>query len=352
MLHEHMDRKNTTHLFLLILVIFAIGLFLKLAQSVLIPLLIALLLTYIMDPLMILLRKYLPVWLSTVITSIVFLAVLGGFSILFLINLAIIGRDFPLYQEALLEQIQNLSIVLQGFVDNLLKQDFTIDLWGDLSTVSIPSVVFSTARSTISIFGSFLLVYLFAILFLAAKYYLPTRLSRVFGQNKETNPIIISVILHNIDTSLRRFIAVKTLISLLIGTLTAITAFFFGVSYPLFWGLITFFLNYIPTVGSFFATIGLTLFTLAQFGDWPIALTILLTALFLQNITGSLLEPLITRDTFNLSLLVVFVSLFFWGWLWGPAGILLAVPMTTSLKVILENIPSTAKIAVLLERSR
>ena len=352
MVNEDMNRKNTTNLFLLIIVIFAIGLFLKLAQSVLIPLLIALLLTYIMDPLMILLRKYLPVWLSTVITSIVFLAVLGGFSILFFINLAVSGRDFPLYQEALLKQIQNLSMVLQGLVNTLLKQEFTIDLWGDSSTISIPGVVFSTARSTISIFGIFLLVYLFAVLFLAAKYYLPTRLSRVFEQNKELNPNKIPAILHDIDTSLRRFIAVKTLISLLIGTLTALTAFFFGVSYPIFWGLITFFLNYIPTVGSFFATIGLTLFTLAQFGDWPIALTILLTALFLQNITGSLLEPLITRDTFNLSLLVVFVSLFFWGWLWGPAGILLAVPMTTSLKVILENIPSTAKIAVLLERSR
>ena len=105
-------------------------------------------------------------------------------------------------------------------------------------------------------------------------------------------------------------------------------------------------------VGSFIATIALTLFTLAQFGEWPIALGILFTALILQNITGSLLEPLITRDTLNLSLLAVFISLFFWGWLWGPAGILLAVPMTTSLKVILENIPTTVKLAVLLERSR
>ena len=127
------------------------------------------------------------------------------------------------------------AILLEAKLDQFLKSE----------------VVLVLLKLIISIFGSFLLVYLFAILFLAAKYYLPTRLSRVFGQNKETNPNIISVILHNIDTSLRRFIAVKTLISLLIGTLTAITAFFFGVSYPLFWGLITFFLNYIPTVGSF-----------------------------------------------------------------------------------------------------
>ena len=347
-----MDSRRTGNFLLFIIALLAAGAILKIAQSFFIPLLIAFLMTYVMDPLMLLLRRALPVWLSTVVTALVFLGIFTGFGILAWVNLAALGRSFPLYQDSLLRLVRAFNDWLQVTIGTPLEVDLNIDLVAELGDISIPSVMFSTARSTLSVALFFLLVYLFAVLFLAGKYYFPRKLVRAFPRTQAGHPSKVPVVLMHIDTSLRRFIAVKTLISLAVGAGTGVVASLFGVAFPVVWGLLTFVLNFIPTVGSLTAVLALSLFALAQFSAWGPALGVFVSALALQTITGTVAEPALVGDALNLSLLVVFVSLLFWGWLWGPAGILLAVPMTASVKVILENIPATARFATLLERSR
>lgn len=343
-----MDSLRATNFFLLILALLAFGAILRFAQSVFIPLLIAFLLTYVMDPLLLTLRRVLPMWLASAVTALVFLGVLTGFGILAWVNIAALGRGLPLYQDALLQLARNFGGWLQATVGAPLDIELDLASLAELGAVSIPSFMLSTARSTVGVALLCLMVYLFAVLFLAGKHYFPRKLARAFPRARRGQQNKVLVILGHIDASLRRFIAVKTLISLAVGTGTGVVAALFGVAFPVAWGLLTFLLNYIPTVGSTVAVVGLSVFALAQFGAWGPALGVFLCALILQGVTGMVAEPALIGDALNLSLLVVFISLLFWGWLWGAAGVLLAVPMTVSIKVILENVPLTARLATLL----
>jgi predicted PurR-regulated permease PerM len=82
----------------------------------------------------------------------------------------------------------------------------------------------------------------------------------------------------------------------------------------------------------------------------PLAIAASLTVLHLT--ISNFLEPRFMGERLNLSFFVIFLSLFFWGWMWGAAGVLLAVPVTASLKIILERIPATSRFAMLLGRAR
>ena len=343
-----MDSLRTANFFLLILALLAFGAILRFAQSVFIPLLIAFLLTYVMDPLLLALRRVLPMWLASAVTALVFLGVLTGFGILAWVNIAALGRGLPLYQDALLQLTRSFGDWLQATVGAPLEIELDLASLAELGAVSIPSFMLSTARSTVAVVLLCLMVYLFAVLFLAGKHYFPRKLARAFPRTTRGQKHKVLVILAHIDASLRRFIAVKTLISLAVGTGTGIVAALFGVAFPVAWGLLTFLLNYVPSVGSTAAVVALSVFALAQFGAWGPALGVFLCALALQAVTGMVAEPALIGDALNLSLLVVFISLLFWGWLWGAAGVLLAVPMTASIKVILENVPLTARFATLL----
>jgi predicted PurR-regulated permease PerM len=198
-------------------------------------------------------------------------------------------------------------------------------------------------------------VFLFAVLFLASKYHLPRKITRVLphagvgdtGGRRATLGVI-----RDIDGSLRRFIGIKTLISVIIGAGTGVVTALFGVAFPIIWALVTFLLNFIPSLGSLISVVTVFLFAFAQFGDIGFALWILLALFGVQLITGAILEPALVGDTLDLSLLVVFVSLLFWGWLWGAAGVLLGVPMTAVVKLILKSIPGTARFVGLLESAR
>ena len=344
-----MDRR--LRVLVTVLLVLAVGLVLKLAQSVIIPLLLAFLLTYVMDPVAVALRRVVPHWLATALTALVFLAVLVGVGILALSNLVSLARGFPAYQDGFLSMVTTANDWLQTVIGTQLE----LDLFDQISSLPIPGLILGTARSTLSIAAGFGLIYLFAVLFLASKRHLPRKITRVLppaalGQSE--GRLISLATIRDIDTSLRRYMGIKTLISATIGAGTGVVVWLFGVSFPFVWGLLTFVLNFIPSLGSLIAIAVVFLFSLAQFGDLGYAVWILLVLLLLQLATGSVVEPALVGDTLDLSLLVVFVSLLFWGWLWGPAGILLAVPMTEVVKLTLKSLPSTARFVGLLESAR
>jgi predicted PurR-regulated permease PerM len=119
------------------------------------------------------------------------------------------------------------------------------------------------------------------------------------------------------------------------------------VDFPVLWGLVALLLNFIPTIGSIIAGIPPVLLALVQLGPAEAGLVVL--GFFLVNtIVGNILEPRYMGKGLGLSALVVFVSLIFWGWLLGPVGMLLSVPLTMSAKIALEANPNTTWIARLL----
>jgi AI-2 transport protein TqsA len=150
-----------------------------------------------------------------------------------------------------------------------------------------------------------------------------------------------------IMAEVQRYLAIKTLTSLATGVLIGLWALFIGLDFPLFWGLTAFLLNYVPTIGSLVAAIPAVLLALVQLGPGGAALTAS-GYLVVNTVIGSLVEPQVMGRGLGLSPFVVLMSLLFWGWVWGPIGMLLSLPLTMVLKILLEHSRELAWVAVLL----
>ena len=163
----------------------------------------------------------------------------------------------------------------------------------------------------------------------------------LIGSDKSSS--YFSTILHNI----RHYLGIKTLICLLTGFLVYLALLIIGIDYPLLWGLIAGLMNYIPNIGSIIAAIPAVLFALVQQGISG-ALWSLGSFMIVNNVLGNFVEPRIMGKGLGLSTLVVFLSLIFWGFILGPVGMFLSVPITMTIKIILEHNDKTKWLAILL----
>jgi predicted PurR-regulated permease PerM len=122
----------------------------------------------------------------------------------------------------------------------------------------------------------------------------------------------------------------------------------FGVDFAAFFGLVAFFLNYIPNIGSFAAAVLRVGFAFFQFGTFWTPFWILVITNGLDMVLGNLIEPRIMGRGLGLSPLLVFFSLLFWGWLWGIPGMILSVPLTALIRIFCQNVPPLRPVAVLM----
>jgi predicted PurR-regulated permease PerM len=171
---------------------------------------------------------------------------------------------------------------------------------------------------------------------------IPLKLKKVFSNPEESISRVQSVF-----QNINKYIAIKTWISLGTGILVYILLLIIGVDYPLLWGVLAFALNFIPTIGSIIALIPPVLLTIIQLG-FVEAIIILIGYLVINTIMGNILEPKFMGKGLGLSTLVVFLSLIFWGWILGPIGMLLSVPLTITIKIALDSSDETRWLAVLL----
>jgi len=126
----------------------------------------------------------------------------------------------------------------------------------------------------------------------------------------------------------------------------------FGLDFAILFGLLTFILNYIPNIGSFIATVFPVFIAIFQFETiWP-AVWILVILVLIQQIMGAVVEPRLMGKGLDLSPLVILFFLFFWGWLWGIPGMILAVPIAAIVKIVTSNIPELDFIAVFMSKGK
>ncbi len=148
-------------------------------------------------------------------------------------------------------------------------------------------------------------------------------------------------------STIQRYMAIKTVISMATGIAITVWLAILGVNYPLLWGLLAFLLNYIPTIGSILASVPAVLLASLQLGAGT-ALVVALGYVVVNIAIGTVIEPRFMGRGLGLSTLVVFLSLVFWGWVLGPVGMLLSVPLTMTFKIGLDSSEDTRWIAVLL----
>jgi predicted PurR-regulated permease PerM len=142
--------------------------------------------------------------------------------------------------------------------------------------------------------------------------------------------------------------AIKTTTSFITGIFISVWLAIIGVDYPILWGSLAFLLNYVPNIGSIIAAVPAIILAFIQLGLWS-ALFTALGYVLVNGIIGNIVEPKFMGRSLGLSTLIVFLSLVFWGWILGPVGMLLSVPLTMTVKIALESNSSTRWIAILLD---
>jgi predicted PurR-regulated permease PerM len=204
-------------------------------------------------------------------------------------------------------------------------------------------VVSGTVGGIASVLSTSVLVVMTMTFMLLEATGFPAKLKVAFGNTGHD----FSRLIH-MAKDVQRYIRIKTGISLAAGVAIGAWTAILGLDFPLLWGLLMFVLNFIPTIGSLIATLLPVLLAVVQFGPGR-AGVVLVGFVTINTLLGNVLEPAMMGRGLGLSTLVVVVSLIFWGFVWGPAGMLLSVPLTMIIKIALENTQDYRTVAALLE---
>jgi predicted PurR-regulated permease PerM len=301
---------------------------LRAAQSIVVPFLAAAFVAMIcLPPLRWLQEKRLPTWLALlVITAVIVLVGLG--------IIAIFGTSVNQLRSRLPEYEQKLAQRQDDLVKWLKERNIDIGHALDQETFSMQrglSLFGDMLGALGSVLSDALVIAftLFFMLFEAAEF--PKKL-RAIGGGKDA----IAARFENIQASVRRYLSLKSRLSLLSGVCVAAWLWWLGVDFALVWGLLSFLFNFIPNIGAFIAAVPAIALAFLQLGP-ATAIYAAAGYLVIETTIGSIIEPRLMGRGLGLSPLVVFLSLVFWGWVLGPVGMLLSVPLTMIVKIVLDN---------------
>ena len=307
--------------------------------SILVPFLLAGFIAIICAPLLFWLRsKGLPTWLSLII---VVLGVLfSGLLIGGLVGSSVkaFSRDLPVYDQKLRQQ----AVALVTWIERLGvdTSDLALpEIFNPGAAMKLVAAVLNSLRKMVT--NGFLIL-MTVVFMLAEALNFPSKLRAVLGAQEDS--------LANFDQfigDVKSYMAIKTLMSLATGIVVAIWLAIIGVDYATLWGLLAFLLNFIPNIGSIIAAVPAVLFAVIQLG-YIQALGAAAGYLVINLVMGSLIEPRFMGRSLGLSTLVVFLSLLFWGWVLGPVGMVLSVPLTITAKIALDSREETRWLSVLL----
>lgn len=250
----------------------------------------------------------------------------------------------PQYQDSLLASIQNIAVTL-GLESEpswkSLRQQF-------LAQVSIQRLVGGTLGSVLSIVATLIVVFLYVAFLLVEQRSFAAKIQNVSDDPKQV--AFIRQIITNVNGKIGTYLALKTLLSVVLGILSWAIMAFFGMEFAVFWGVLIALLNYVPYIGSFLSVFLPAVFAIVQFGNLSTVLSVMVPLSVVQFVNGNFLDPYLMGNSLNLSPFVILVSLTVWSALWGISGAFLAVPMTAVMVMIFAEFPGTRPFAVLLSR--
>jgi AI-2 transport protein TqsA len=211
----------------------------------------------------------------------------------------------------------------------------------------VGSFFLSSVGTVVSFVSTLLLVLIFLIFMLAGRGKLNVKIKQSFqaGQASQINHVV-----DKIDAQIEKYLAIKTAMCALTGVLTLIVLLAFGVDFAVLFAFIAFLLNYIPNIGSIIAKLFPFVIAFLQYNSLLRAAWMLVILLVLDAVIGMVIEPRLMGKGLGLSPLAILFALFFWGWLWGIPGMILAVPMVVILKIVASNVPSLRFLGALLSK--
>jgi len=340
---DFMNLQKINVVFLGILVIIGLGFVLDFSQPVVLPLVIAFLLLIIFEPVVNRLTKFnIPRAVGVVIVVVILLGVCVLIGFFFFTSIQSFVKEYPKYIARLNNIINDIAARLPGRLP--FRQDpFTNIDWAKyLQTDKI----FSFTGDFTNFLGKvFIILVILIFLFFEIPHF-KGKLSKAFPLHTSRR---IGIILEHITRQVARYLGVKTFISFMTGVSVWLCLTIIGMDFPLIWGAIAFFFNFIPNIGSAIVVALTLLMGFIQFYPSVGRIVAVGATMFgVQLVWGNFLDPKLQGNQLNLSPVIIIASLVYWGWLWGIVGALISVPIAATIKIICENIPYLKPVGVLM----
>jgi predicted PurR-regulated permease PerM len=263
---------------------------------------------------------------------------------------AILGSSIAEFTAALPGYQAQLDVIVDGvfdFVVQHLNGDKSMESLGDMIdpgwAMGLVATILNSLKGVLT--NTFLIIFTMIFMLLEVSS-VGTKVEAALGRSAESlqRP---REFLHNLG----RYLGIKTIVSSATGACAGLLAWSIGLDFPLLWAMLAFLFNYIPTIGSIIAAVPAVLLALVQLGPGAAGATAIGFAA-INVVFGNVIEPRLMGYGVGLSPLIVFVGLVFWGWVFGPVGMLLSVPLTMTLKLALESDERTKWIAILIGSER
>ncbi|MGR0279604.1 AI-2E family transporter [Marinomonas dokdonensis] len=313
---------------------------LKAASQIVVPLMLSIFIAIVCAPVMASLRRrHVPTWLSILLVVAFIMIGIGSLGVLVGASLDSFSSQIPTYRARLATEMSNAIAML-----NQLGLQISYD---QVKSYVDPSVLMQMVANALRGLGSALtnmiLVVMIVVFILFEAVELPRKLSLALNDASQSLQGFQSFI-----QSVNRYLVIKTSVSALTGVCITVWLWLLGVDFPVLWGVCAFLLNFVPNIGSFIAAVPAIMLAFVQLGALSAGLTGI--GFFVVNlIIGNVIEPRYMGRGLGLSTLVVFLSLILWGWVFGPVGMLLSIPLTIIVKIALEANPRTQWLAIMID---
>ncbi len=338
------EKSKSLNLILLFIIVYT----LKVGQSIILPFVVAMFfwaLIYILS------SKYtqlfvekmkLPLWTKHIsrILAIITLATIIYYIVIGIKgNIDGVATTFGSYQK-------NMSVILQKMQNYFgIKQVISIE--NILKEINIPTIINSVIQNVASFFKASIMIFIYLIFILLEEKSFYKKFPKLFSTKKKEKEVLGMV--NKIYSKFEIYISVKLFTSLLTAILGYVVMTSVKLDFALFWAILMFLFNFIPTVGSIISSAFPILLALLQFsGDLVPVSIVAIGIVVIQLAIGNFVDPKIMGKRLNLSPLVLILSLVIWGSIWGIIGMFLCVPIMIVLTIILHQFRSTKKIAILL----
>lgn len=363
------------HPIVIFLVLIAIIASMSLAAEVLKPLALAILLSFVLSPVVRFLeRRKLPRAAAVILTVVLALGALSGVGYVVYRQLDQMAADLPRYEKTITAKLNTIHLGGSPKLDELEKvgQEIKSRLTETkkpepgaaaggpavmtspateaipVRVVSQPSLQKQLGESVgpyLEVLGSGAFILILVLFLLTGREDLADRVIQLFGRRRVT---LTTRTMEEVGQRISRYLGMFATVNSSFGLIVGLGLWAIGVKYAVLWGFLAAALRFIPYIGPGTAIVLPLAFSFASSPNWNQPLMVLALFGVMEVIANSFLEPIIYGKTTGVSALGLLVAAMFWTWLWGPLGLLMSTPMTVCLAVLGKSVPSLGFFAVLL----
>lgn len=339
-----METRKTTNTLLLILVIPVVFYLLKVLDFIFIPLTAAMFITLLFLPLMRWFKRkniHKAFAIASVVAIIFGVLKLSG-ELIALSSSEILSADNSFFDQAE-TKINDLILNLEGFfgVKRGANEDVMSYYFPNGGSLESFGATFKSLQSTLS---TALMTIFFVILLLVESINFEKIMNRAIFSHRHASIKTFA----RIEKDIIKFVKVKFIVSLLTGIGFTLACLAFDVSFPIFWGLFAFLINFVQFIGSVISVVLLSVFALVELDPTGTLAIFILVITGVQAVFGGIMEPVLMGRTFSVNVVTVLVMLMLWGFIWGIPGLIMSIPITVFLRIIFDQFPQTKMISELM----